>query len=150
MSQDNLKKAAAREAFEYVESLLEDDSIVGIGTGSTANYFIEELGAIAQKIEGTVASSEESAKRLTELNIPVFDLNSVGDVSVYVDGADESQEACDWPEEGCWFDYTANGAANCDAAYSELSSTYTCEYLEANLNQSEKQTKLRSILRIRR
>lgn len=92
MSQDNLKKAAAREAFEYVESLLEDDSIVGIGTGSTANFFIEELGAIAQKIEGTVASSKESAKRLKELNIPVFDLNSVGEVFVYVDGADESNE----------------------------------------------------------
>ena len=92
MSQDNLKKAAARRAFEYVESLLEDDSIVGIGTGSTANFFIEELGAIAQKIEGTVASSKESAKRLKELNIPVFDLNSVGEVFVYVDGADESNE----------------------------------------------------------
>lgn len=92
MSLDNLKKAAAREAFEYVESLLEDDSIVGIGTGSTANFFIEELGAIAQKIEGTVASSKESAKRLKELNIPVFDLNSVGEVFVYVDGADESNE----------------------------------------------------------
>ena len=92
MSQDNLKKAAAREAFEYIESLLEDDSIVGIGTGSTANFFIKELGAIAQKIEGTVASSEESAKRLKELNIPVFDLNSVGEVFVYVDGADESNE----------------------------------------------------------
>ena len=92
MSQDNLKKAAARRAFEYVESLLEDDSIVGIGTGSTANFFIKELGAIAQKIEGTVASSEESAKRLKELNIPVFDLNSVGEVFVYVDGADESNE----------------------------------------------------------
>ena len=92
MSQDNLKKAAAREAFEYIESLLEDDSIVGIGTGSTANFFIEELGAIAQKIEGTVASSKESAKRLKELNIPVFDLNSVGEVFVYVDGADESNE----------------------------------------------------------
>lgn len=92
MSQDNLKKAAARQAFEYVESLLENDSIVGIGTGSTANFFIKELGAIAQKIEGTVASSEESAKRLKELNIPVFDLNSVGEVFVYVDGADESNE----------------------------------------------------------
>ena len=92
MSLDNLKKAAAREAFEYIESLLEDDSIVGIGTGSTANFFIEELGAIAQKIEGTVASSKESAKRLKELNIPVFDLNSVGEVFVYVDGADESNE----------------------------------------------------------
>jgi ribose 5-phosphate isomerase A len=92
MSQDNLKKAAAGQAFEYVESLLENDSIVGIGTGSTANFFIKELGAIAQKIEGTVASSEESAKRLKELNIPVFDLNSVGEVFVYVDGADESNE----------------------------------------------------------
>ena len=92
MSQDNFKKAAARQAFEYVESLLENDSIVGIGTGSTANFFIKELGAIAQKIEGTVASSEESAKRLKELNIPVFDLNSVGEVFVYVDGADESNE----------------------------------------------------------
>ena len=92
MSQDNLKKAAAGQAFEYVESLLENDSIVGIGTGSTANFFIEELGAIAQKIEGTVASSKESAKRLKELNIPVFDLNSVGEVFVYVDGADESNE----------------------------------------------------------
>ena len=92
MSQDNLKKAAARQAFEYVESLLENDSIVGIGTGSTANFFIEQLGAIAQKIEGTVASSEESAKRLKELNIPVLDLNSVGEVFVYVDGADESNE----------------------------------------------------------
>ena len=92
MSQDNLKKAAARQAFEYVESLLENDSIVGIGTGSTANFFIKELGAIAQKIEGTVASSEEAAKRLKELNIPVFDLNSVGEVFVYVDGADESNE----------------------------------------------------------
>ena len=92
MSQDNLKKAAARQAFEYVESLLENDSILGIGTGSTANFFIKELGAIAQKIEGTVASSEESAKRLKELNIPVFDLNSVGEVFVYVDGADESNE----------------------------------------------------------
>ena len=92
MSQDNLKKAAARQAFEYVESLLENDSIVGIGTGSTANFFIKELGAIAQKIEGTVASSEGAAKRLKELNIPVFDLNSVGEVFVYVDGADESNE----------------------------------------------------------
>ena len=92
MSQDDLKKAVAQAAFEYVESLLEDDMIVGVGTGSTANFFIEELGAIAQKIEGTVASSEESATRLKALNIPVFDLNSVGEVSVYVDGADESNE----------------------------------------------------------
>ncbi|MDD9889393.1 MAG: ribose-5-phosphate isomerase RpiA [Gammaproteobacteria bacterium] len=92
MSQDDLKRAVARAAFEYVESILEDDTIVGVGTGSTANFFIEELGAIRQKLEGTVASSEESARRLKELNIPVYDLNSVGQVEVYVDGADESNE----------------------------------------------------------
>jgi len=92
MSQDELKKAVARAAFEYVESMLEDDMIVGIGTGSTANFFIEELGRIKQKLNGTVASSEESARRLKDLNIPVFDLNSVGEVAVYVDGADESNE----------------------------------------------------------
>jgi len=92
MSQDDLKRAVARAAFEYIESILEDDTIVGVGTGSTANFFIEELGAIHQKLEGTVASSEESARRLKEFNIPVYDLNSVGQVEVYVDGADESNE----------------------------------------------------------
>ncbi|NKB34758.1 MAG: ribose-5-phosphate isomerase RpiA [Pseudomonadales bacterium] len=92
MSQDDLKKAVAHAAFEYVESILEDDTIVGVGTGSTANYFIEELGTIGHRLNGTVASSEESAKRLKALNIPVFDLNGVGQVEVYVDGADESNE----------------------------------------------------------
>ena len=92
MSQDELKRAVARAAFEYVESKLEDDTIVGIGTGSTANFFIEELGAIAHRLNGTVASSEESTRRLKEFNIPVFDLNSVGTLDVYVDGADESNE----------------------------------------------------------
>lgn len=92
MSQDDLKRAVAKAAFEYVESKLEDDTIIGIGTGSTANFFIEELGAIAHRLNGAVASSEESARRLKELNIPIFDLNSVGTLEVYVDGADESNE----------------------------------------------------------
>lgn len=92
MSQDDLKRAVAKAAFEYVESRLEDDTIIGIGTGSTANFFIEELGAIAHRLNGAVASSEESARRLKELNIPIFDLNSVGTLEVYVDGADESNE----------------------------------------------------------
>ena len=92
MSQDDLKRAVAKAAFEYVESRLEDDTIVGIGTGSTANFFIEELGTIAHRLNGAVASSEESARRLKELNIPIFDLNSVGTLEVYVDGADESNE----------------------------------------------------------
>jgi len=92
MSQDDLKRAVAKAAFEYVESKLEDDTIIGIGTGSTANFFIEELGTIAHRLNGAVASSEESARRLKELNIPIFDLNSVGTLEVYVDGADESNE----------------------------------------------------------
>jgi len=92
MSQDDLKRAVAKAAFEYVESRLEDDTIIGIGTGSTANFFIEELGAIAHRLNGAVASSEESAHRLKEFSIPIFDLNSVGTLEVYVDGADESNE----------------------------------------------------------
>ena len=90
MTKDELKQTVARAAFEHVESLLEDDTIIGVGTGSTANFFIEELGKISHKLNGTVASSDESARRLQEHNIPVFDLNSVGEVSVYVDGADET------------------------------------------------------------
>lgn len=92
MTQEGMKKAVARSAFEYVESLLDMDTIIGIGTGSTTNFFIEELGSISQKIEGAVASSEESAKRLKTHGIPVLDLNSVGEVRIYIDGADESNE----------------------------------------------------------
>jgi ribose 5-phosphate isomerase A len=92
MSQDDLKRAVARAAFEYVETLLEDDTIIGVGTGSTANFFIAELEAIKHRISGTVASSDESARRLKELGIPVYDLNSAGAVAVYVDGADETNK----------------------------------------------------------
>ena len=92
MTKDELKRAVARAAFEHVESLLENDTIVGVGTGSTANFFIEELGKISHKLNGTVASSEESTRRLKEHNIPVFDLNAVGEISVYVDGADEAND----------------------------------------------------------
>lgn len=92
MNQDEQKRAVAKAAFEYVESKLEDDTILGIGTGSTANYFIEELGKIKHLISGTVASSEESARRLRELNIPVYDLNSVDGVAMYIDGADEANK----------------------------------------------------------
>ena len=89
MTQDELKRAVAATAFEYVETLLEDDTIIGVGTGSTANFFIAELGKIKHRIAGTVASSDESARRLKELGIPVYDLNSAGAIAVYVDGADE-------------------------------------------------------------
>lgn len=92
MAQDELKLAVAQAAFEYVESLLDDDTIIGVGTGSTANLFIAELGKIKHKIYATVASSEESAAQLKALNIPVFDLNSAGTLRVYVDGADEANK----------------------------------------------------------
>lgn len=92
MTQDELKRAVAKAAFDYVESKLEDDTVIGVGTGSTANYFIDELGKIANRISGTVASSEESARRLKEYKIPVYDLNSTGILEIYVDGADEAND----------------------------------------------------------
>lgn len=92
MNQEELKKSVARAAFEYVESRLEDDMVIGVGTGSTANYFIEELAAIGHRVSGTVASSEETARRLKSHNIPVYDLNSSGILEIYVDGADEAND----------------------------------------------------------
>lgn len=86
MTQDELKKAVAKAAIEYVV----EDAIVGVGTGSTANYFIDYLAEIKGKIEGAVASSEASKQRLEAHGIPVYDLNAVDDIPVYVDGADEA------------------------------------------------------------
>lgn len=85
MNQNEMKKAAGWAALEYVEP----NTIVGVGTGSTVNHFIDALGSIKGEIEGAVSSSEESTRRLKELGIPVFDLNTVDQLSVYVDGADE-------------------------------------------------------------
>jgi ribose 5-phosphate isomerase A len=92
MNQNEMKQAVARTAREYIETLLDSRSIIGVGTGSTTNFFIEELKPLRADIYGTVASSLESARRLKELNIPVYDLNSVDEVTVYVDGADEANE----------------------------------------------------------
>lgn len=88
MTQDEMKQAVAKAAIEYIEA----GSIVGVGTGSTANFFIDELAKIKHKIDGTVASSEASAARLKGHGIEVFDLNSVSEIAVYVDGADESNK----------------------------------------------------------
>ena len=85
MSQDDLKRAVARAAIEYVP----EDCIVGVGTGSTANFFIDELAGIKHRIRGAVASSEASAKRLQGHGIEVLSLNEAGTLPVYVDGADE-------------------------------------------------------------
>jgi len=88
MNQDELKKQVAEAAIEYVEM----GTVIGVGTGSTANYFIDALARIKGKIDGTVASSVASAERLKSHGIPVLDLNQVGELSVYVDGADETND----------------------------------------------------------
>jgi len=88
MTQDEMKKAAAIKALEFVE----EDTIVGVGTGSTVNYFIDALAEIKNKIIGAVSSSEQSTERLKNHGIEVFDLNSVDFFDVYVDGADEITE----------------------------------------------------------
>ncbi|MFI3218135.1 MAG: ribose-5-phosphate isomerase RpiA [Methylococcales bacterium] len=85
MTQDELKQKVAQAAIPYVR----DFAIIGVGTGSTVNHFIDYLADFKADIEGTVSSSQASTERLKKLGIPVFDLNAVGTLDVYVDGADE-------------------------------------------------------------
>ena len=87
MTQDELKQAVAKAAIEYVK-----DGIVGVGTGSTANYFIAELAKIKHRLDGVVPSSKATEERLRAAGIPILELNSVGELPVYVDGADEITE----------------------------------------------------------
>ena len=90
MTQDELKQAVAEAALAYVQPRLERDTVIGIGTGSTANLFIDALGAISGQVNATVASSEASAQRLKSHGIPVYDLNSVDQVDFYIDTAGSS------------------------------------------------------------
>jgi ribose 5-phosphate isomerase A len=92
MTQDQLKQAVAQAAVDLILPQLDDKSIVGIGTGSTANCFIDALAAHKGAFDGAVASSAASAARLKGHGIPVYELNSVGDLEFYVDGADESDQ----------------------------------------------------------
>ncbi len=84
-TQDELKRAVARAAIRFIK----DGEIIGVGTGSTADCFIDELGTLKHRIAGAVASSERSAIRLAHHGIRLFDLNDVESLSVYVDGADQ-------------------------------------------------------------
>jgi ribose 5-phosphate isomerase A len=88
MTQDEMKKAAAYAALDYVKK----GTIIGVGTGSTVNHFIDALATMKNDIEGAVSSSEASTKKLQDYGIEVFDLNQVTELSVYVDGADEINE----------------------------------------------------------
>ena len=94
-TQDELKQQVAQKAIEYVKS-----GIIGVGTGSTANYFIDELAKVKSKIDGAVASSEATANRLRSHGIEVFDLNNVDELDIYVDGADEITEHLDMLKGG--------------------------------------------------
>ncbi|HEY7840657.1 MAG TPA: ribose-5-phosphate isomerase RpiA [Gammaproteobacteria bacterium] len=86
MTQDDRKRMAAEAAMAYVE----DDTVVGVGTGSTVNFFIDLLAGVKHRIDGAVASSLATEKRLRERGIPIVQLNSVPELPVYVDGADEA------------------------------------------------------------
>jgi ribose 5-phosphate isomerase A len=88
MTQDELKQQVAREALKHVV----EDAVVGVGSGSTVNHFIDALAGIKGRIEGAVAASEASAERLKKHGIRVFELNAVDELPVYVDGADEVNE----------------------------------------------------------
>jgi ribose 5-phosphate isomerase A len=88
MTQDELKQSVAREAIKYIV----DDEVIGVGSGSTANFFIDELGKVKHRIAGAVASSEKTAERLKRHGIRLFDLNGVNELPVYVDGTDEITE----------------------------------------------------------
>ncbi|MBM68848.1 MAG: ribose 5-phosphate isomerase A [Haliea sp.] len=93
MTQDALKQAVAQAALDYIKPRLERDTVLGIGTGSTANLFIDLLATLRGDFNTTVASSEASAARLRQHGIQVSDLNSVNQVDFYIDGADEANAA---------------------------------------------------------
>jgi len=90
--QDKLKQQVGKAAADYIKPHLRKDSIVGVGTGSTANYFIDALAEIKHTFDGTVASSTASEERLKSHGIPVFELNSIKNMMFYVDGADETND----------------------------------------------------------
>ena len=90
MNQDQLKSDVAKAALKYIQPKLDNDSIIGIGTGSTANFFIDHLAEIKHQFDGAVASSEASAARLKAHGIPVYELGTIDEMEFYIDGADDT------------------------------------------------------------
>jgi ribose 5-phosphate isomerase A len=119
MTQDELKQAVARAARDYVAANVPAGSIVGVGTGSTANLFIDELAAIKDRIAATVASSEATRKRLEGHGIKVLDLNDVNRMPVYVDGADEITAGLDMIKGG-------GGALTREKIVAAVADTFVC------------------------
>ena len=89
MNQNELKAAVGQRAADYIEPLLTKETVIGVGTGSTANFFIDAIATFQHRFDGAVASSQATADRLKKHGIPVYDLNDVNELLVYVDGADE-------------------------------------------------------------
>ena len=92
MNQDQLKKATAEAALQYILPYFQKDMVIGIGTGSTTRFFIDALAEHKDEFDGCVSSSEASTEQLKSYGIPVYDLNSVVDLRFYIDGADETNE----------------------------------------------------------
>ena len=119
MTQDELKQAVAKAAVDYIAPRLESRSIVGVGTGSTANYFIDYLAEYQNDFDGAVASSEATAERLKNHGIPVYDLNAVGEIEFYVDGADETNERLELIKGG-------GGALTREKIVAAVAKTFIC------------------------
>jgi ribose 5-phosphate isomerase A len=122
MTQDELKQAVARAAIDHVPT----GGIIGVGTGSTANFFIAELGKIRHRFDGAVASSESTAQRLRALGIDVLELNNVVELEVYVDGADEITRSLAMTKGG-------GGALTREKIVAAVSRTFVCIADESNL-----------------
>ena len=115
MTQDELKRAVARAAMKYVE----DDAWIGVGSGSTANFFIDELASRKHRIKGAVSSSIKSSERLKSHGIEVEDLNNVSDIPVYIDGADEVTEHGAMIKGG-------GGALTCEKIVAAVAKKFVC------------------------
>lgn len=119
MSQDELKQAVAQAALDYIRPHLDRDSVIGVGTGSTANCFIDLLAGIRNDFDGAVASSDATAERLKSHGIPVYDLNSAGELEFYVDGADETNERLELIKGG-------GGALTREKIVAAVAKTFIC------------------------
>ena len=119
MTQDELKQAVARAARDYVANTAAANSIIGVGTGSTANFFIDELAGIKGRLKGAVASSEATKRRLEGHGIKVFELNDVTEMPVYVDGADEINNKLEMIKGG-------GGALTREKIVAAVATTFVC------------------------
>ncbi|SDT20713.1 ribose-5-phosphate isomerase RpiA [Pseudomonas oryzae] len=126
MTQDQLKQAVAQAAVDFIRPRLDAKSIVGVGTGSTANFFIDALAQYRHDFDGAVASSEATAARLKSHGIPVYDLNGIPELEFYVDGADESNARLELVKGG-------GGALTREKIVAAVARTFVCIADESKL-----------------